>query len=354
MAIIAKLVLLIVILLIFALVMKVEPRTLFSGALVAVFGLVLFSFIQDVINLVPPHGSVPEPIVVIVHLIGRLLQLVIAAGPFALALLPIFMGVMLIKKEGAKIKNIAGIFFGCIALIYVVVLPLIGGFKTNTPGLYIYVVVTVVMVYFIMLKTVFTASSIVNQIHRKGSKNYQYILVLGTDLEESRIEILLEKKVNEALELYKENPGARLIFTGADDFEGMSEGRAMAEMAKAQGVPVTDIIIEEETKGAEANIKAAYTFMIPEEGQKRPRFALVSGAHHVLRPLIIARINRIKCKGYGAKESFHYRMNAFIIEYMSYLKRTKKRHIFALSLVIALAATLITLLFHYIGTNTPQ
>ncbi len=354
MGILTNLIIVIVLLLIFAVVMIVEPRTLFSGALVALSGLALFSLIQGVIKMVPVDGSGNGILSVIIHLIGRLLQLVIAAGPLALALLPIFMGIMLIKKEGAKPKNVAGIIFGCIAFVYVVVWPLVGNFRAITPGLYIYLVLTIIMVYFIMLKTIFTASSIVNQIHSKGNKKYQYILVLGTDLEESRIGLLLEKKIDKALELYKENPGARLIFTGADDFEGVTESRAMAEMAKERGVPTTDIITEDKTKGAEANIKAAYTFMIPEEGQKRPRFALVSGAHHVLRSLIIAKINRIKCKGYGAKETLHYRMNAFVIEYVSYLKRTKKRHIIALSLFIGLLVTAITLILHFTGADLTQ
>ena len=349
-----NLIVLLVLFLIFLLVMKVEPRTLFSGGFLALSGLALFSLIQKLIDMYPVKDSPDEILSIILHALGRLLQLVIAAGPLILALLPIFMGVILIKKEGAKLKNVASIFFGSIAFVYVVVWPLVGGFKSNTPGMYIYVCVTVIMIYFVMLKTVFTASSIVNQIHRKGSKGYQYILVLGTDLEESRIDLLLRKKVDKALELYRENPGSRLVFTGADDFEGTTESRAMAEMAKEQGVPSEDMIIEEETKGAEANIKAAYELMIPEEGQKRPRFALVSGAHHVLRPLIVAKINRIKCKGYGAKETLHYRMNAFVIEYMSYLKRTKKRHIIAISIFIAAMATFLTIVFHYANGNVPQ
>ena len=209
-----NLIVLLVLFLIFLLVMKVEPRTLFSGGFLALSGLALFSLIQKLIDMYPVKDSPDEILSIILHALGRLLQLVIAAGPLILALLPIFMGVILIKKEGAKLKNVASIFFGSIAFVYVVVWPLVGGFKSNTPGMYIYVCVTVIMIYFVMLKTVFTASSIVNQIHRKGSKGYQYILVLGTDLEESRIDLLLRKKVDKALELYRENPGSRLVFTG--------------------------------------------------------------------------------------------------------------------------------------------
>ena len=154
MGIVANLILSIILLLIFALVMKTEPRTLFSGGLVALFGLSVFSLIQGAIKMVPLHGSTPEPIAVIVHLIGRLLQLVIAAGPLVLALLPIFMGVMLIKKEGAKLKHVAGIFFGCLAFTYVVIWPLVGGFEKITPGLYVYLILSVMMVYFILLKII--------------------------------------------------------------------------------------------------------------------------------------------------------------------------------------------------------
>ena len=347
MGITSNLILFLILFLIFLLIMKVEPRSLFSGGFLALSGLALFFLLQKLIDAVPIKDSTNEVLAFLVHIIGRLLQLVLAAGPVILALFPITLGILLIKQEGFKFGNVASIFFGALTFTYVVLWPLVGGFKIHSPATYVYAFVTVLMVYFIMLKTVFTASSIVNQIHRRGNKGYEYILVLGTDLEFTKTDILMQKKVDKALELYRENPGSRLIFSGGNDFDGRAEADVMADYARESGVPDTDVIVEDKSIGAEENIKASYALMDVAEGKKRPKFTIVSGAHHVLRPLLLARINKIKCNGYGAAVKLHYRMNAFAIEYISYLKRTKYRHIIALGIFMGLIAVLLTVVLKY-------
>ena len=318
---------------IFLIIMKTEHRNLTCGVFFALSAYALFAGLQGVTALLEENVSDGNFFSVIIHLFIRLIQILIAAGPILLALFPIAMGIMLIRREGIRLRSIASIFFGALTLVYIVVWPMIGGLS-NRAAFLIYGAVDIMLIYFITLKAMFTASSVINLLHTRGDKGYRYILVLGTDLEEMKIENLMQTKVTKSLQVYRENPGSKLIFTGSDEWNGKTEAQIMAEKAREEGVPDEDIIIEEKSSGAEENIKAAYALMEHTDNKKGPKFALVTGAHHAFRALILARLNKIKCDGYGAPVKIYYRMNAFAIEYLTYLKRTKKRHIFGIALLL--------------------
>ena len=110
----------------------------------------------------------------------------------------------------------------------------------------------------------------------------------------------------------------------------------MADYALSQGVPPEDILLEEAGDSTIAMVKNSYALMCedfqPRGKQTVPRFAVVSTGYHVLRALFIARRDKIKCIGFGARTKLHISMNAFIREYVQYLKLTRRTHLILLIL----------------------
>ncbi|MCI6709863.1 MAG: YdcF family protein, partial [Eisenbergiella massiliensis] len=54
---------------------------------------------------------------------------------------------------------------------------------------------------------------------------------------------------------------------------------------------------------------------------------------------ILAKQQRIKCVGFGAKTKWYFTLNALIREFIGYLSLTRKRH----ALVIGIVAVLVVL-----------
>ncbi len=144
-------------------------------------------------------------------------------------------------------------------------------------------------------------------------------------------------RVDKAIEVCRNNPGSRLILSGGwRKYQEEPECRIMADYALSRGVPPEDILLEDAGDSTIAMVKNSYALMCSdyqaEDGKSVPGFALVSTAYHVLRALFIARRNKIKCIGYGAKTKLHVSMNAFVREYVQYLKLTRRNHIILLIL----------------------
>ena len=58
-----------------------------------------------------------------------------------------------------------------------------------------------------------------------------------------------------------------------------------------------------------------------------PRIAIVSSSYHVLRTLIVARTLKIPCIGFGCRTRLYVSMNAFVREYLLYMRLTRKRQL---------------------------
>ena len=60
---------------------------------------------------------------------------------------------------------------------------------------------------------------------------------------------------------------------------------------------------------------------------------IVTTAYHVFRALILAKQQGIRCVGFGAKTKLYFTLNAFIREFVGYLRLTWKKHAFAMGIV---------------------
>lgn len=323
---------------IFTLVMLREPRSLWSGAWF--FMLMLSLAALAVMTAVVYSGWLSEHVWTVWVLMG----LVLLAGLFVLALplllFVIFLveGVKVVRREGLSPSNLLSLGFAALWFGFIFIWPIVGTWQNGSLGLALYIIVSFSAVYLLALMAMFVLSALLNLIHLRKKRRLDYIVVLGSGLDGSRVTPLLAGRIDRGIQLLKYNPKARLLLSGGQGpGEDLPEGEAMAAYALERGVEPGRLLVERESANTEENLRFSRRMM---EG-KRPRIAVVTTAYHVFRALILAKKQGIRCVGFGAKTKWYFTLNATLREFAGYLSLTRGRHM----LVVGIFAGLVMLLY---------
>lgn len=258
---------------------------------------------------------------------AELLILVAILIAYPMVMLPLFLfgGIILVKKEGIKPQNILAIALAFCLFFFEIVYPFIFDVTTPSISTKIYWYMSLIALYFVIHLLSFTLSNVINLIHVKKNKALNYVVVLGAGLKGDKPTPLLRGRIDKGIEVYRNNPGSRIIFSGGQGKdEIVSEASAMAEYAFLNGVKKEDAILEDGSRNTKENLLFSSQLM-KEKGKER--FALVTSSYHVIRSLSIARRLGLNCIGYGARTKMYFSINAFLREYIGYCRDTRKRRI---------------------------
>jgi uncharacterized SAM-binding protein YcdF (DUF218 family) len=108
-------------------------------------------------------------------------------------------------------------------------------------------VVLCLLVFFATYKTVPTRNCSLN--------HFDTILVLGTPtLKNGQPSPEERERVNEGVREFKAGRAGHIIFSGGATMKQFVEGQSMATLAETQGVPSSDIVIEDKAKNTIQNI----------------------------------------------------------------------------------------------------
>ena len=362
----------------FLLVMIRDKRTIMTGILFVLSLVALFVTLQQLSFKYSNTINALLPFAGTVRGISNFIMAIIGLLPTIMILISVWYGVMVIRREGLQSQNARTLGFGLVLMAYTFLWPLLGGrLGQNIFTSITYALVSGIVVYFIMLKSMYTATSIINLMHRKGGKDLDYLILMGAGMKGDRAEGLMEKRVEKVYELYLLNPGAKVVVTGGwKDDPDIPKTEQVVEMLKEKGIPEDRLLVDEASVNTRDDIVASRRLIeedldkisvkeenyegLSKRGQKRrekkdkkssilnskegPKIAVVSSNYHVLRSLIIARKEKIKCIGYGAPVRIDYRMNAFVNEYYNYVKVSKKTHIVLMSILFCFYLMIVILL----------
>ena len=282
---------------------------------------------------------------------------------FVVSILVIISNIVLIKKEGLKIRNLLGIFLGfffCFLTIFPEILNQILYSATwidvhndRKIGVYIQMLIeTVIYVcvsYFecILLGTIILSIKSAKHI---PDFNKDYILILGCKIKsDGTLSNLLKGRVDKAIEfskMQKENTGKELDFIpsgGQGEDEVVSEAEAMKKYLIKNGIKEEKILIENKSKNTYQNIK--FSDEIIESKMKDAKVVFSTTNYHVFRAGIIANEQNISMEGIGAKAKTYFWINAFIREFIATLYYGRKNHIMTLLLIILSLCNMIGLIF---------
>lgn len=316
-----------VFILLFVLNMIIERRNLLSGL---TFGLASSTSLLFLILFLEsnPFFRQFSFIIPMLYAIAVLVALVILTGPLMLVLVFFYNGIKILRREGLSLRNMLSLGVALFIPAYLIGFPMFASYLPQNGFLdLIYIYVGGTIAYLVLILALYTMSSLVNMIHLSPQK-LDYVVVLGAGLMGQEVTPLLAGRIRKGISIYQKNPGSKLIMSGGQGpDEVISEAQAMTNYALMQGVPETDILLENQSRNTDENVRFSYELMPADS-----HFALVTNSYHIFRALLIAKKEKIRCIGYGARSKFYFSLNAFIREFVAYLVMTRKGHLTVLGL----------------------
>lgn len=315
---------------IFAGIMLHDSRTLRSGAsflfMMMCMAVFLFFTLSEYAEWLAIHDLVIGILIIIyIMAIGCII-----AFPAVLILVFFVEGIRVIRHEGIKPANLLLVLFSVLLCIYLALWPAIGNLGKNTLGTTLYIIISFLAVYVLSLLAVYSLSAVLNLFHLKKKRNADYIVVLGAGIIGDKVTPLLAARIEKGIELLRYNPNAVLIMSGGQGSgEDIPESKAMAAYAVDKGVDTEKIVMEQKSVSTQENLRFSRELM----NKQNPQIIIVTTAYHVFRALILAKQQGIRCVGFGSKTKWYFTLNAFIREFVGYLRLTWKKHAFVIGIV---------------------
>ncbi|HCS93829.1 MAG TPA: YdcF family protein [Bavariicoccus seileri] len=198
--------------------------------------------------------------------------------------------------------------------------------------------------------------------------NWRYkpkaIIVLGCGLiNGTELSTLLKSRLDLGLKWFNKTNKRKSKVTvvcsgGQGPDEDISEGQAMARYLSKNGVPETQLIIEDQSKNTYENLlftKRKLLALIKESrleenatiDHKTFPILLVTNNFHVLRAAILAKKLGLTVRGVGSKVAPYYLPNALLREYFGIISSNYKRYITTLAILLLLFLILLVILNSY-------
>ena len=260
----------------------------------------------------------------------------------ALMIVPFFLihnGIVMIKREGKCAAHLLSLALGIAVLIgealtayNVIFYSLSYGREaaeaySHSDFFLLTSIIIVTVIYGSISFVIFMIYSVFLMIIPR-SKDFDYVIIHGAGLiNGEKVGKLLQERLDKAIVVYRSDPSpTKLIPSGGKGSdEGISEAEAMKRYLLEQGIPESDIILEDRSTTTMENLKFSKEIIDSREGRKYT--ALVTSNYHVYRALRYCRRVGLKCKGIGSRVAFYYWPSALIREYIAI--HTEKKHAIA-------------------------
>lgn len=248
--------------------------------------------------------------------------------PFALITTLLISGIQLIRREGFSLSHLLSLGFGVCYIAYLVGWPMLSDMKKNDLWNFLYAYLSFVFFITLSIFALYTVSSFLNLL-RNRRKRYRYIIVLGCGLMNgAEVTPLLAGRIQKGMEAYRQNPGARLVFSGGKGSgEALPEGEAMKRYAVEKGVPEEDILVEAQSVNTRENLQLSYRLIQRDAQGDTGNLLVVTNRYHVFRALLLAKHLGIPCDGRGSRTKLYFALNAFIREWIAYLVLWRKTYV---------------------------
>ncbi|MEE1759569.1 YdcF family protein [Streptomyces sp. SP18BB07] len=239
--------------------------------------------------------------------------------PFVLALFLIANGVMMLRREGRSLANLLSLAAGAGILLFIALKALANRSRwgrLDTP----LDAVGFVLGYMSLLFVCFLLYSFVyGRIrHRRA---VDFIVVLGSGLiGGSRVPPLLASRLDRGRAVFdaeraKGREPMLLMSGGQGPDEDLPEARAMADYLIASGVQADRILIEDESRTTQENLRFSKTLM--QDRKTDYRALVVTNNFHVMRAAQMARKEKVEAQVIGAPTARYFWPSATIREFVA-------------------------------------
>lgn len=136
-----------------------------------------------------------------------------------------------------------------------------------------------------ILLFLFLCAGIIKGMYSQGSKDLEYVIVLGAQVKGDKPSRALKKRLNKALEYAEENPETILILSGGQGSgEDITEAKCMEEYLTEHGISEQRMILEERSTTTKENLK----FSDELTGCGTARTGILSNNFHIYRAVKLA------------------------------------------------------------------
>jgi len=148
---------------------------------------------------------------------------------------------------------------------------------------------------FLILTTVYSFAVILMGIS-ENSKKVDYLIVLGSQLENEQISKTLEYRLDETYDYLLKNPRCIAVLSGGyTSSQTLSEAQAMFNYLTAKGISEDRLLIEDKSTDTKTNIINAKKLISTESS-----VGVLTSNYHVVRSKIMCQKNGISCIGVGS------------------------------------------------------
>lgn len=258
---------------------------------------------------------------------------------FAILIVPFFLihnGLVMIRNEGRSAAHLLSLGLGIAILVgeiltahnFILYAKVFGleaqEVYLRSPVFLVTSLIAVTVIYGSVSFLIFMIYSVFLMIIPR-SKDFDYVIIHGAGLiNGEKISRLLQQRVDKAIVVYRKDPSPTKFIPsgGKGSDENISEAEAMKRYLLEQGIPESDIILEDKSTTTLENLKFSKNIIDSREGRKYT--ALVTSNYHVYRALRYCRKVGLRCKGIGSQVAFYYWPSALIREFIAV--HTEKKH----------------------------
>ena len=232
---------------------------------------------------------------------------------------------VLLKKEGRRIKNLLGMILGVMMLLgewFGSILSQPSGGSAFWQRL-IRVFVSVYTSGFVYLECMLigTICCAVLAVRHVPDRDKDFLVILGCGFaKDGTLYPLLRGRVDKAIAFWRmqqKQTGKRAIFVpsgGQGKDEPMAEAEAMKRYLLTQGFTQKDILIENKSANTFENM--LFSKAVIEKRKRHPKSIFVTTNYHLFRSGILARKVGFEADGLGSHTKWYFWPNAFVREFL--------------------------------------
>jgi uncharacterized SAM-binding protein YcdF (DUF218 family) len=258
--------------------------------------------------------------------------------PFVLAVFLIANGLTMLRREGRRLANLLSLAAGAGILLFIG-LRVLAHYTRWKPLAIALSVVGYVLAYVSLLFVCFLLYSFVyGRIRHRGAVDF--IVVLGSGLVGgSRVPPLLAGRLERgraAFDAERDKGRDPLLLTsgGQGPDEDLPEARAMADHLIAAGAPADRILIEDQSRTTQENLRFSKALM--QDRKAEYRALVVTNNFHVMRAAQIARKEKVMAQVIGSPTARYFWPSATIREFVAVFLSHRVLNLGICALLVAL------------------
>ncbi|MEU5849077.1 YdcF family protein [Saccharopolyspora shandongensis] len=262
--------------------------------------------------------AVASKSVIVAGFVLILLVFLILLMILVLAIFLVANGVTMLRREGKRLANLLSLAAGIGIFGYIGLRMLANGTQWVPLQVFMDAVGAVISYVSLLFMCFLLYSFVYGRIRQRRAVDF--IVVLGSGLIGSRVPPLLASRLDRgraAFDAQRAKGRDPMLVTsgGQGPGEDLPEARAMADYLIDKGVPEDRILVEDQSRSTEENLRFSKTIM----QQHRPKYrcVVVTNNYHVMRAATITRKEKVNGQVIGSPTARYFWPSATIREFVA-------------------------------------